>query len=90
MPRRFVKDPDAAADFMVDWSDKLAAGETISTSSWVVPTGITKDSDSESSTTATIWLSSGTVLQVYRITNRIVTNQSRTFDRTITVRINQT
>jgi len=43
---RFLKDPDAVLDYGFDWSDWLADGETISTSTWTVETGITKDSDS--------------------------------------------
>ncbi len=30
------------ADFGVDWTDYLAAGETISTASWTVPAGVTQ------------------------------------------------
>jgi hypothetical protein len=59
--------------------------ETISTSIWVVPTGIVQNSASSTTTTATIWLSGGTAGTTYELTNRIVTNQGRTNDHTIRV-----
>lgn len=81
-----TKDPNAVLDFQIDWSDWLAAGETISTSSWTVPSGITRDSDSENNTAATIWLSGGTAGTNYDCINRIVTSAGRTDDRTLRVR----
>lgn len=81
----YSKDPDAVLDYRVDWSAWLQTSETITTSIWVVPTGITQNSGSNTTTTATIWLSAGTAGTAYDVTNRIVTNQGRTNDRTITV-----
>jgi hypothetical protein len=81
----YVKDPDAVLDYKVDWSAWLLTSETISTSIWVVPTGIVQNSASSTTTAATIWLSGGTAGTTYELTNRIVTNQGRTNDRTIRV-----
>ena len=81
---KFIKDPDAVLDYTVDWSDWLGS-DTIQTSAWIVPTGITEDSNSNTTTTATIWLSGGTRGKKYEIVNRIVTAGSRTDDRTIEI-----
>ena len=84
MGKKFLKDPDAVLDYETDWEDWLGT-DTISTSSWTVPTGITKDSDTNTTTTATIWLSGGTAGTSYTLVNRIVTAGGRTEDRTITI-----
>lgn len=80
-----TKDPDEVKDYEIDWSLRLATSETISSSAWTVQSGITKDSDSSTSTTGTIWLSSGSVGTTYKCTNHIVTNQGRTFEESIYV-----
>lgn len=77
-----AKDPDEVVDYDVNWADQLAEGETISTSAWTVPAGITKNSDSISSARTIIWLSGGTAGEVYECVNRIVTSAARTFDQT--------
>jgi len=90
MPRQFTKDPDEVLDYTVDWgTNVLATGETISTSTWTVPSGITKDSDTKTNTTTVIWLSGGTAGSDYNLANKIVTSASRTFERTITVGVRQ-
>lgn len=91
MPRLlFVKDPNAVLDFKVDWTSWLQAGETISTSTFVVPSGITKNSESNTTTSATVWLSGGTGGgTVYKLVNRITTNQARTEDRTLEIRVEE-
>ena len=82
---RFLKDPAAVLDYGFDWNDWLADGETISTSTWTVPTGITKDSDSKSDTATIIWLSGGTVDTTYLLTNKIVTSAARTDERSFQI-----
>lgn len=86
---RMVKDPDAVLDYQVDWSSWLATGETISSSDWVVQTGITETSASNTTTTATIWLSGGTAGVTYTVTNRIVTTASRTNDRSLYITVRE-
>ena len=75
------KGPNGVFEFTVDWTTELG-GDTISTSAWTVETGITKDSDTNTTTAATIWLSGGTLGKVYKVTNRIVTAGARTFEQT--------
>lgn len=84
MVSRFLKDPDAVLDYQIDWEDWLD-GDTISSSSWTVADGITEVTDTNTTTTATIWLSGGTDGASYNVVNRIVTAGGRTEDRTITI-----
>lgn len=82
-----TKDPDAVLDYVWDWTAWLTTDETIETVTWLVPTGITQGTTSNTDNTATIWLSGGTLDESYPITCRITTNQDRTDDRTRTIRV---
>jgi len=84
----FAKDPDAVLDYAVDWSRWLA-GDEIATSEWTVPSGITKVSDSKTTTKTTVWLSGGTAGQFYTVTNRITTTGGRTEERSFTIRVEE-
>lgn len=86
---RFTHDPNSVLDYSVDWSSWLASGETISSSVWTVEAGLTKDSESNTTTVATVWVSSGTAGSDYEATNRITTTDGRTDDRTITIRVRE-
>jgi len=88
MPQTFVKDPSAVLDYTVDWSDWLDT-DTIATSEWTVPSGITKDSDTNTDTTATVWLSGGTAGENYSVTNTITTAGGRTDQRTIHIQVRE-
>ena len=80
----FIKDPDAVLDYTINWEEWLD-GDTISSSSWAVPTGLTEDSESNGDSTATIWLSSGTVGKTYEIVNSITTAAARQEDKTLVI-----
>jgi hypothetical protein len=80
----YVKDPDATLDYQIDWATWLG-DDTIVTSTWIVPSGLTEEDSLSTTTTATVWLSGGTVGQVYLVTNRVTTVEGRTDDRTIRV-----
>lgn len=77
-----IKDPGAVLNYTEDWADELGA-DTIASAAWTVPTGITKDSDSNTNTTATIVLSGGTAMQTYYVECEITTaaglKDTRTF-----------
>ena len=81
----FIKDPDAVLDYSINWSTWLVTGDTIVTSTWTADTGITIDSDSNTTTATTVWLSGGTAGESYGVTNHIVTDDGREDDRTITI-----
>ena len=82
------KDPNEVLDYVVDWSERLS-GDTIANSSWTMPPGITKDSDSRTTTTTTIWLSGGTIGESYSMVCRIVTAGGRTMDQTCKIKIKE-
>ena len=87
----YTKDPQAVLDYMIDWSSWLTAAgdDTITASSWTATDGITIDSDTNTTTTATVWLSGGTVGTTYELTNHIVTLAGREDDRTIKIKCKQ-
>lgn len=90
---RILKDPLAVLDFKVDWASEekpgpwLAVNEEITASEWVIPAGITGSNESSTETTATVWLSGGTLGASYNIRNKITTNQGRTDVRTYEIAV---
>ncbi len=82
--KTFEKDPDAVKDYTIKWAKWLNT-DTISTSTWIADSGITVDSDTNDTDSATAWLSSGTEGNTYTVTNRIVTAAGRTEDRSIKI-----
>jgi len=87
----FVKDPQAVLDFTVDWQGGatpfLATGETIATSTFTVASGLTKDSETNGDTTATVWVSGGTAQTSYLVTNTITTSAGRKDERSFSIRV---
>ena len=90
IPTAPSKDPDSIIDYGLDWNSTtygpwLATGETITTSTWIVPTGLTSVSESNNTTATAIFLSGGTIGETYTLTNRIVTSAGRTEDRSMII-----
>ncbi len=52
-------------------------------------TGLTKDSDSATTTAVTVWLSGGTAGTSYSVACRIVTSSARTDERTINIKVTE-
>ena len=65
----FIKDPDETSDYEFNWKPELD-GDTISTSAFSLPDGMTSVSTSNTTTTATIFVSGGSEGRIYRIRNR--------------------
>jgi hypothetical protein len=86
MPQSFTKDPNAVLDYQIDWSTWLGT-DTISSATWTVATGLTKTTDSKTTTTTTVWLSGGTAGTTYSVACRIVTAGGRTDDRTVQIKV---
>lgn len=85
-----IKDPDAYLDYTIDWSDWLVSGDTISSSVWAIAGrdgALTTDANSNTTTTASIWLDGGTDTYKYFVTNSITTAAGREDDRTIQVTV---
>ncbi len=106
------KDPNAVDFYHIVWCSEDGTndggasdtgelqGATISTTTWTLPAGITKDSDNKgevtmrgityvADTVTTILLSSGTGGLDYELLNRIETSDSRTLDKTITIPVRE-
>lgn len=86
------KDPDEILDYEIDWIGTASApgrtyGDEITSSLWIVPSGITHETDSFTVGTTTIWLSGGTEGETYLILNRIETLGGRTMDQTVKLKI---
>lgn len=102
------KDPADVKDYHIAWGDStndasadddgLLQGDTISTQTWTVPSGITKDSDTvqasiitiegvswPADTISTIWVSGGTADIDYTVSCAIVTAQGREYTRRIII-----
>ena len=83
-----VKDPQATLDYRFDWAAWLTT-DTISTVTWTVPAGITQTAATNTTTTATIWLSGGAVGTRYAIACKITTTAGRIDERSLIVSVQQ-
>lgn len=87
------KDPDEVLDYQINWTKRVQSSRTpddvIVGSTWIVPTGITKQSDSFTDTTTTIWLTGGDDGESYEFVNRIVTTEGRTMDESVTIKVKE-
>jgi len=84
---QYLKDPSAVLDWMFDWSDWLASGETITDHTITADTGITVDSSTEDAGKVTVWLSGGTAGINYKVACLITTTEGRTDERTIWIKV---
>lgn len=82
-PGQYLKSPTANLDYGVDWSPWLATGETISTSTWTIQTGLTSSNPANTNTLAIVWLAGGAPGVNYTAQNQITTSQGRTDARTL-------
>lgn len=96
MTEQFLKDPNATLDYAIDWSvSYLLTGEVITVSSWfILPQGAVGDLAIDNipapvGGVTTIFVSGGIAGKTYQLTNRITTDQGRTDDRTLTIRIEE-
>ena len=82
-----LKDPSAVLDYAFDWTDWLAAAETITYHTITADTGITVDSSTESDGKIIVWLSGGTAGINYKVACKIVTSGGRTDERTLWIKV---
>lgn len=93
----YSRDWNRNAAGAADGTGWLGAGETITASTWVIeskpddpnPLSQATPAPSQVAGKATIWLSGGTAGKRYKVTNRIVTSQGRTDERTTTVDVKE-
>lgn len=82
----FTKSVPGVLDYEIDYTSWLD-GDTISTSAWTADTGITVDSDANTTTSTTVVLSGGTAGYTYRLINQITTAGGLTDRRSFRVRV---
>ena len=82
-----LKDPSAVLDYVFDWTEWLATGETITDHTITADTGITVDSSTESDGKVIVWLSGGTAGINYKVACLITTSAGRTDERTIWIKV---
>jgi hypothetical protein len=82
-----LKDPSAVLDYVFDWTEWLATGETITDHTITADTGITVDSSAESDGKVTVWLSGGTAGINYKVACLITTTAGRKDERTLWIRV---
>ena len=92
-----AKDPDEVEDFICDWTARLAPGDTIASSLWIVPVGITSSTEQILNNQTIgglpnrygtlIWLSGGTIGSSYIFVNRIGTTGGRSYDQSVKLRV---
>lgn len=81
--KEFEHAPNAKLDYGFDWSLWLASGETVSTSTWEVDSGLTPSSPSIAGAVTATFVEGGVAGSSYKITNTIVTDIGRKDSRTI-------
>lgn len=92
------KDPHDVLDYCIDLANDglndgtdtdtgWLQGDTIASVTWTVPTGIVKDSNTNTTTKGTVWLSGGTAGTDYLVTARFVTASGRTHDVSLLVKV---
>jgi len=64
----YSKEPSEELAYTINWARDLG-NDTIESSTWTVPPGLTKTGTSNTDTTTTIWLSGGELSKTYTITN---------------------
>ena len=90
--KRFIKDPDAVLDYTVDWARWLDGDDTITSLTVTVDDaegGVTVDSEEHTDTTATAWISGGTIGVTYHVAFRVDTAGGRTDERTIALTVRE-
>ena len=84
---RKLKDPQEALDYVFDFTDDLTTGETLTTRTVTVTSGLTLDSDSLSTPKVTAKLSGGAVGDRHTVKCLVTTSGGRTFVRRLGIRI---
>lgn len=94
----FTHDPDAVRTYAVYWGNNLAYGDTLSSVTWTVPAGLTKDAEGTNAaaetdacftyaigTLAQVRISGGTAGEDYTLNCHIVTTAGDEDDQTVTI-----
>lgn len=80
------KHPDSSKWYWLDWPAKELQSASITTSTWLLPVGITNDAESLSGKRVGIRLGGGTDGQDYNVINEIVTSSGEVLHETLVIR----
>lgn len=88
----FQKTPNANKDYGFDWTDWLtgpdgSSADTIASSAWTVPAGLTAGAVAFTATQSTQYLSGGSIGQDYVVTNKITTSAGRIEERSLRIQV---
>lgn len=81
-----VKDPQEILTYTLNWATEMGSDTISGTPVWTVPTGLTKQSQSNTTTTASITLSSGTEGARYQVLCHVVGSSGQEYERTLWVK----
>lgn len=81
------KTPGAELDYSLNWIDVLETGETIVSAEWMAATGITAALPEITDSITTIWLSGGTLTNIYAVSCLATTSSGRKDERGFFVQI---
>ncbi len=100
--RIWKKDPNSTLSVGIWWQDVIERGDTLSSATWTVPTGLTKVSEGINAAAmidegvtypaghvATVRISGGTAGTDYTIVCRVTTGAGDIDDRSITVAVRE-
>jgi len=87
VPPRFDKDPEEKLSYGFDWSQWLDSGDTIASSLWTIPSGITQSGSANTTTSTSVLLAGGTLGSNYTCTNQITTANGLIAERSIVLNI---
>lgn len=91
--QKFKKDPGSTLDYSIDWARWMISGDFITSSSWTIETiggdvsPLSETNNTHTNFRGTVWLTAGTRGNTYTCTNRIVTDQGRTDERSIFITV---
>ena len=83
------KDGGDDLDFVLNWVDIIPTADSIASSTWTIPAGLTSHDETFTAKTTTVWLTGGTEGTQYQLTNVIVTDSvpPRTFERDVILKV---
>lgn len=82
----YGKDPSATKDYSIDYSQWLG-DDTLSASSWSVPSGLVDGGGLLSAETTTIWLGGGVAGVSYDVVNTVTSSGGRIDRRTLRINV---
>jgi hypothetical protein len=81
-----IKHPSAKLDYKIDWETWLD-GDTLVTSEWDVPEGVSMEGESNDTLTTTVWISGGIDTLNYSLINRVTTTLGRLENKELIIKV---